>query len=459
MTQPRLDPRLGQMIGDISDSPWPQIAVGDRAILAALVHQFDQSQWLDTSTIVERQYAQLARVVTHHATHSPGFARRLTDAGLTVRQIVTPAGLATLPELTRVMVQDGGHLATAGTVPGHHGATTVTTTSGSTGEPVRITRTALNHLHWQALSIRFHLWAEPTGFGRFAAIRANVKDVEARQNWGPPVSTLFETGALLTIGIETDIDEQLRALAEFAPDTVLIYPSSLAALLDAMAAQGVALPSVRRWRTIGETVTADFRDRIALASTAPLIDCYSSAECGYVALQCPDNPENYHVMGETLIVEIIGDDGVAVAPGETGRVVITDLHNFAMPLIRYATGDHATAGGPCSCGRGLPTLTHFLGRTRNMVVKPDGTRHWPLTGRLFRDVAPVRQFQFRQHSVERIEVRLVVERPLTAVEEAALTAHVQDKLRHPFDIELVYFEGRLPTGKNGKFEEFMSLID
>lgn len=55
-------------------------------------------------------------------------------------------------------------------------------------------------------------------------------------------------------------------------------------------------------------------------------------------------------------------------------------------------------------------------------------------------------------------MRLVVERPLTGDEEAALRSHLHWKLRHPFRLDLTYFEGRLPVGKNGKFEEFLSLL-
>ena len=52
----------------------------------------------------------------------------------------------------------------------------------------------------------------------------------------------------------------------------------------------------------------------------------------------------------------------------------------------------------------------------------------------------------------------MTERPLTDEEEAALTAHLHWKLRHPFAITYAYFEGRLPTGRNGKFEEFVSRL-
>ena len=248
-------------------------------------------------------------------------------------------------------------------------------------------------------------------------------------------------------------------IAAFAPDSVLVYPSNLAALVGRMEDRGIALPSVSHWRTLGETLTPDTRERVALASDAPITDCYSSEELGYVAMQWPDVPGHYHICSETLIVELVDDAGRAVPPGEVGRVLVTDLHNLSAPMIRYAIGDHAVAGPPCRCGRGLPTLTRIMGRTRNMIVKPDGCRHWPLTGyKQFRDIAPIRQYQFRQHAIDRIEVRLVTERPLTKDEESALIAHLHWKLRHPFHIDLVYFEGRLPLGKNGKFEEFVSLL-
>ena len=53
-------------------------------------------------------------------------------------------------------------------------------------------------------------------------------------------------------------------------------------------------------------------------------------------------------------------------------MVITDLHNFAMPLIRYEIGDYAEAGDLCPCGRGLPVITRIVGRVHNMLTLPSG---------------------------------------------------------------------------------------
>jgi len=93
-------------------------------------------------------------------------------------------------------------------------------------------------------------------------------------------------------------------------------------------------------------------------------------------------------------------------------------------------------------------------------VMPDGTRHWPLVGfHRFRDVAPVIQYQLIQQTRETIEIRLVVETPLTPAQEDSLRGIVQEALGHPFALHFVYFDNALPRAANGKFDEFVSNAD
>jgi phenylacetate-CoA ligase len=132
---------------------------------------------------------------------------------------------------------------------------------------------------------------------------------------------------------------------------------------------------------------------------------------------------------------------------------------MATPLIRYDIGDYGEVGPPCPCGRGLPTLARILGRERNLILMPDGTRHWPLVGfQKFREIAPVTQYQFIQHTREDIELRLVTERPFTGEDEKRLRALVQRALEHSFAVRFVYFKERIPAAASGKFEEFVCLV-
>jgi phenylacetate-CoA ligase len=161
------------------------------------------------------------------------------------------------------------------------------------------------------------------------------------------------------------------------------------------------------------------------------------------------------VQSENVLLEVLDDEGHPCAPGQTGRLVITALHNYATPLIRYEIGDHAQVGEPCDCGRGLPVLTRILGRTRNMLVLPNGEQHWPIVGfREFRDIAPISQYQFVQKSTRELLARFVMERPITEAQEKQLTAHIQKSLGHPFAIRFEYLDS-IPRGKTGKYEEFV----
>jgi phenylacetate-CoA ligase len=144
---------------------------------------------------------------------------------------------------------------------------------------------------------------------------------------------------------------------------------------------------LREARTFAEALPEDLRALCRAAWNVKLCDVYSAEEAGYIALQCPDH-EHYHVQSENLIVEVIDERGEPCRAGEMGRVVVTTLTSFAMPLIRYEIGDYAVAGAPCPCGRGLPVIERVLGGTRNLLRLPDGPASFrasrPTSGRVSR---------------------------------------------------------------------------
>jgi len=94
-----------------------------------------------------------------------------------------------------------------------------------------------------------------------------------------------------------------------------------------------------------------------------------------------------------------------------------------------------------------------------MVVLPNGEKHWPQVGFAeYRAIAPVRQYQLIQQTPEEIEVRLVTDRPLVMEEEMRLTEVIHHALGWPFRLLFTYFEHEIPSGRGGKFEEFISKV-
>lgn len=442
------------MRSNVGGIDWPPVAAGSAAVLAALVNQFEQTQWLAADALAARQHHQLVRVAEHCAKHSRQFRRRLADAKLKPEDLGEARGLAALPVLRRQDLQVPAAQLFSAEVPPDHLPIGDTNTSGSTGEPVKTRRTNVSNLFWMAMVIRDHVWHRRDFSRRLAAIRATVRE-ERSNDWGPPANLLYRTGPSLSIPSTANIKRMLEMLADFRPDSLLIYPNILAEMVRHGEARGGAPPVIRHLRTTGETLSPELREAAAAHFNATVEDCYSSQELGYIALQCPDSGL-YHVMAESVLVEVLDAGGRPCRPGEIGRIVVTDLHNFATPLIRYDIADYAEVGEPCRCGRGLPTLKRILGRERNLMLLPDGTRQWPRTGyRRFREFAPVRQFQFAQLDRDTIEVRLVSDTPVSQEQEEALRGHIVQSIGHPFDVRFVYFPDRLPKGTNGKFEDFL----
>lgn len=306
--------------------------------------------------------------------------------------------------------------------------------------------------------MRDHIWHDADFSNPLAVVRGTVPEIKQVKKWGAPVSLFHQTGPALSVPIAKTGEELYEILSDFKPGNMLIFPGSLMALLDYLAATGKKIPSLEIIRTVGETVSPDLRDYTRELLGIPICDAYSSQEFGCIALQCPQT-ELYHTMAENMIVEVLDEEGHACKPGQVGRLVITDILNYATPLIRYAIGDYAEVGEPCACGRGLPTLNRILGRTRNLVLKPDGRRHWPLVGfHKFREIAPILQYQLIQTTIETMQVNLSISRPLTAQEEAELGTHIQNSLGYPYDLSFTYFFDRLPVGPSGKFEDFICRV-
>jgi phenylacetate-CoA ligase len=205
-------------------------------------------------------------------------------------------------------------------------------------------------------------------------------------------------------------------------------------------------------RTLSEPVTDELRVNCREILGVEIADQYSTQELGYIALQRRKGP-GYYAMSDTHVVEVLTDDGRPCEPGEIGRVVVTALHNFAMPLFRYDVGDRALVGEP---GRlPYPVLERIFGRTRNLLLAPDGKRSWPALGaQQLSRIAPVVQHQFVQVSMDRIEARLVLRRPVTEAEENAMRVHLKSRVPVGFSIEFSYVDS-IPRGPGGKFEDFI----
>ena len=124
----------------------------------------------------------------------------------------------------------------------------------------------------------------------------------------------------------------------------------------------------------GEPLTEHFRQTISSQFDCDVLSRYSSLELGVIAHECEYH--TLHVNGANLFVEVLGiDSDEPIKNGEIGRIIVTDYNNYAMPLIRYDTGDLGSIEqSSCKCGRKGNVIRKLQGRKVDFIIDADGNK-------------------------------------------------------------------------------------
>lgn len=422
----------------------------------------DHSQWWPPDVMRRHQWSLLAPLIEHARLTVPWYRQRLSDERLDPQRADLELLWKSLPLLTRFDIQAAGESLHSTAVPAIHGRIAQRWTSGSTAAPVAVLATELTGRMWIAHTLREYVWQRYDVGGKLASIRSTPRGQAEppagahSPDWGLAARGRIATGPAVLLDARSTTDQQYAWLMREQPNLLQTYPSIAAELAKRFLETNERLPGLGAVYTFGEILEPKYREICQRAWNVPVLDSYSTTEVGYVATECVEGGQ-YHVHAEHLLVEILDDLGRECGAGETGRVVITDLYNYAMPLVRYEIGDYAEVAGECACGRKLPTLRRILGRQRNMLALPNGEMRWPVWDvdvlDSFEGELPIRQFQVVQHGGHQIEVKLVVARPLVAPEETALRAALAKWLGASFEFRFSYVDS-IARGPTGKFEDF-----
>lgn len=440
----------------VSGISWPEFPNSRDAIVLALQHQLDESQWRDPELHQQHQFRQLEALIRHAVNTVPWYEDRFAGVPQHDEGWLDFAAWQQLPLLRRADIQEAGPALVSREIPKDHGHPFDIKSSGSTGRPIAVKGTGVTAVRFLANQLRYHRWHRRDFSATMAAL-VYLRDAQrkaAENNQGMPWNFTRNAGLMMFYDINAPVDEQFAWLWKQNPTYLVTYPSNLRELLRLSQESGAKIPKLQEVLTLSEVV--DHRLRVACREVwgVSIADSYSAQETGWIAMQCNEHPE-YHVQSESLLVEILDVQGARCQPGEIGRVVITDLHNFATPLIRYELGDYAEFGLPCACGRGLPVIRRILGRTRNLVSLPTGERHWAMLPVKFRADTRIRQFQLVQKSPTRMELKLVADRKLTRAEEEQVSRQVEDNFGYPFAVQFTYCK-TIPRSAGGKYEDFRS---
>jgi phenylacetate-CoA ligase len=343
----------------------------------AEVRRLRALQWEPSAVLEARLLERLRSLLAQAAKHVPFYRERFRHLGVSPGDIRSLTDLARLPVTTKAQLRTAfPSAAAADNVPAHRRRKMMT--SGSTGLPLEFYWDSaradvliggyLFSLEWAGLAI----WDTRIAITSPSYFYTNLMPTTRGRRLMRRLLLGERTENLPANELTTARFRQLVATVR-GRYFLRGYPSSILSL--AIRLQGESARLARYPAaviTFAETLTAANAAALRDAFQAPVINYYSSWEIPQIAQSCPDNPELMHVMSDRVIVTVLSADGRPAAPGERGRVVVTDLDNYVMPFVNYALGDFAALGPPCPCGRGLPTLLGVEGRDVEVVRTLDG---------------------------------------------------------------------------------------
>jgi len=187
---------------------------------------------------------------------------------------------------------------------------------------------------------------------------------------------------------------------------------------------------------------------------------YGCEEVSLIASQC-EVRGGLHVNSDCLLVEILDADGHPCAPGEVGRVVVTDLTNRAMPLFRYEVGDMAAwSAQPCPCGRTLPVLEKIEGRVADYVVTRSGEfiSGISLTENFALQIPGVVQMQIVQEAVDRFVYNIVRDANFAEASVARIAELTRERFGGEVEFE-TRFVDRIDPEPSGKYRFCISKVE
>ena len=421
----------------------------------------EQSQWWPSSRVEEQQCLHLRQLVDHAYAHVPYYRREMDSRGVRPEDFRSPDDLRKLPILTRTTIRANSAELLSDAVP--RDSLRAGASGGTTGERLqfystREERFTYSYARW-TLTL---MWAGVLLGESHISIRQhsprNAAGTLRRLSLALQRLTRVDT---MTVS-EENLHSLVRTFCEVRPRSLFSYPSALALIAAYARSNRTPLPVIPAVCVGGERLLARQKELFEeVFGSVPFVR-YGSNELHEVAGQC-EVRGGLHILAEDFVVEVVDETGAPLPPGRTGQLVITSLHNWGMPFLRYAPGDiGAMQVDSCPCGRGLPLLDVRIGRTRDYLRSRNGTSIAAMDIDIEPSMPPsILQYQLVQEDLDHCTLRFV---PVHGMSDDALSnlsrsvsALLTSKLGTPIE-SAVQPVDRIEMNLSGKRLSFVSRL-
>lgn len=417
--------------------------------------QVGPNERLPLDEIEAIQVEKFKKIVAHAYKNVPYYSDLFNAKGIRPVDIRCYHDLERIPVLTKRTILDNEERLLN---PSFTGKMRIRKTGGSTGMTLHFKKeqdaTALN----DAIMYRCYSW-----YG------IEIGDKQVRF-WGVPVTSKLrwreQIKDLILNRIRVsafDISEssclrQYERIKKFKPDYFYGYTTAIYGFCLFMQKLGIDLNTLNLKAVIctAEKMYPHHLKLFDEVFRCPVVDEYGSSENGILAFQCKQG--NMHLMADHMCVEFLDENDRQVKPGELGRIVVTDLVSYGMPLLRYDIGDMGRpSDNVCTCGINLPLMEIVEGRKEDFIRTKEGKLvHAAYLCYTLKDDT-VNEFKMYQKDMNTLLVYIVKSPHFNAGSEKILEQKLRTALGDDMKINFEYLE-RIPREVSGKLRYFVSEI-
>lgn len=420
------------------------------------LHQLEESQWKSIDEIRDIQRQKLLRLLKHAYVHVPFYREEFRRLGIVPDDVNSLHDIEHLPVVHKGQIKDNHPRFMADNVAPKDSLPN--STSGSTGFTLNFYSDRRTSDITSALGLRANSWTGWTIGKRQAMLWGATSDDRTSGLYGRIKNSVIHKKMFLS-SYEMNREKMIEyrhKINKFKPWLIEGYASALYLFSRFLKDYQLRIHHPLGVISTAETLYSHQREMIASAFHCRVFNRYGSREVSGIAQECEEGT-GLHIFAEHVIVEVLNEKEEPCLPGEIGKIVITDLDNYAYPFIRYDIGDLGVASEKlCSCGRGLPLLAKVEGRVWDIIIGTNGNR---LVGTfwLVHGVKGIREFQVLQEKVGELSLQVVSDREFSEGERQKLRQRIYANCGPDMKIDIQLVES-IPPAESGKHRYIISKV-
>ncbi len=409
-----------------------------------------QQQYWAKDQLETLQTQKLNRLIIHAHKTSKWYRKVITEIGLDLSQPLTLQDLLKFPVTTKIDIREN----TADFISSSYDPALMpkAKTGGSTGVSLNL----LFDAHCQKLRNGAQIFADS-----FSGWKPGIRVAAV---WGnPPIPKTLKQkirAFLLDRMIYLDtmdlnpssMNSFIQRWREFQPEMIFGHSHSIYIFAKFVTEQGIT--DLRPGGIVATSMMLLDHEReiIEKAFQCKVSNRYGCEEVGLIAVEC-EKHQGMHINNSHIILECLDENNQPVNFGQAGKLVITDLNNFGMPLIRYRVEDVGVLSDrQCSCGRKTPLLERLEGRVADFLKKPDGGQvaGVSLVERTLTKIPGIEQMQLVQEQLHEILINRVKGPEYTVNTDTQLIAEFREVFGDDVNLIIKDVE-KIPQEKSGKY--------